>query len=543
MVDEITDTSSDTSALRTKRDEILRGIKPAPEPKLTSSDVYESLGETERLNVLEAKKKQTELELARADRESRTARELSQKYESQYKDIPEFKPTPESKADLIGLFGLIGAIGAFGGGKSYGSALGAMNAMGGMLKGYREGRKELFEREKAEFDKNMIAIKAHNDKITAAFSRAKELAKTNLPMAERKLFTELKEMEANALATNLYKKGLMETDKMRIEAMNRANAQTDQALKTVASINKALGETSGGQTIYASIDGVKGYYSAAQLRQATANGQSVEQIARPTDRARTTASDEELEKTAQGIASLAFKAPGLNNRNRDKIMARVREINPNFNEGDFGNIQAAERQWTSPNGFGAKQITAFNTVYNHLETIEKLGKALENNDIQATNRLINTFRTALGHPEVTNFDAARQAVASEIVKAITGTAGALADRQEAERILASYNSPEQTEGVVQTLRELIGGRYAAAERQYVAGTRRTKEDFRRFLPESVNEYFSGYGSERSTGRASGGLTKAPQSRIDQARAALNRGVPRSEVIKTLNSLGFSDEGL
>jgi hypothetical protein len=496
MVDEVIDGSTAPESLRTKRDELLKSIKPAEAPKLTAPDVYESLGETERLNVLEAKRKQTELELARADRESRTARELSQKYESQYKDIPEFKPTPESRADLIGLFGLIGAVGAFGGGKSYGSALGAMNAMGGMLKGYREGRKELFEREKAEFDKNMTAIKTHNDKITAAFNRAKELAKTNLPAAERKLFTELKELEANALATNLYKKGLMETDKMRVEAMNRANTQVDQSLRTVAAIDKTLGLTSGGQTIYASIDNVKGFYSAAQLRQATAEGRAVEQIARPTDRARTTASDEELERTAQGIAALQFRAPGLQNRNRDKIMARVREINPSYNEGDFGNIQAAERQWTSPNGFGAKQITAFNTVYNHLETIERLAKAVDNGDVQATNRLINTFRTSLGHPEVTNFDAARQAVASEIVKAITGTAGALADRQEAERILANYSSPEQTEGVVKTLRELIGGRYAAAERQYTAGTRRSKEDFKRFLPEDVNRYFSGYGSER-----------------------------------------------
>jgi len=495
MVDEVIDGSTAPDGLRVKRDELLKNIKPAEAPKLTEPDVYESLIKKESEATLGAAKKKAELEVARADRESRTARDLSQKYESQYKDIPEFKATPESKAELVGLFGLIGAIGAFGGGKSYGSALGAMNAMGGMLKGYREGRKDLFEREKAEFDKNMQSIKAHNDQITAAFNRAKELAKSNLPAAERKLFTELKSLEADALATNLYKKGLMETDKMRIEVMNRANTQVDQSLRTVAAIDKALGDTSGGQTIYASIDGIKGFYSAAQLRQATASGQAVEQIARPTDRGRTTASDEEIEKTAQGIANLAFKAPGLQNRNRDKIMARVREINPNFNEGDFGNIQAAERNWTNPNGAGAKQIQAFNTVYNHLETIDKLSEALQNGDIQAENRLINYFKTQLGHPEVSNFNAAKQAVASEIVKAITGTAGALADRQEAESILASYNSPQQTKGVVKTLRELIGGRYAAAERQYTAGTRRTKEDFKRFLPEDVNRYFSGYGSE------------------------------------------------
>jgi hypothetical protein len=261
MVDEVIDGSTAPDGLRVKRDELLKSIKPAEAPKLTEPDVYEGLIKKESEATLGAAKKKAELEVARADRESRTARDLSQKYESQYKDIPEFKATPESKAELVGLFGLIGAIGAFGGGKSYGSALGAMNAMGGMLKGYREGRKDLFEREKAEFDKNMQSIKAHNDQITAAFNRAKELAKTNLSAAERKLFTDLKSLEADALATNLYKKGLMETDKMRIEVMNRANTQTEQALKTVASIDKTLGTGSKGAPIKVKAADGKTYYA------------------------------------------------------------------------------------------------------------------------------------------------------------------------------------------------------------------------------------------------------------------------------------------
>lgn len=238
MADDVIETGPD--ALKKKRDEILLSIKPQEAPKMTDPDVYESVGETQRLNVLERERLKGDLEMKKAERESATARSLSQKYESQYKDIPEFKPTPESQQNLVGLFGLIGAIGAFGGGKSYGSALGAMNAMTGMLKGYQEGRKDLFEREKSEFDKNLQAIKAHNDQITAAFSRAKELAKTNLPMAERKLITELKAMDANVLATTLYKQGLMEADKQLVEIYNRINSQTAESLKTVAAIDKTL---------------------------------------------------------------------------------------------------------------------------------------------------------------------------------------------------------------------------------------------------------------------------------------------------------------
>jgi len=391
--------------------------------------------------------------------QSNYVRGLDTKFQGQMQSTPEFKPSRESAQDMVALFGMIGAIGAMGGGKSYGNALGAMQGMTGMLNGYNQGRKDLFEREKSEFDKNMQAVKAHNDQITQAFDRAVKMAPYNLTAAKNELSLKLAGLDAQVLKSQLETQGIEKT----AQAWNQANSSATQKINAQTAQFNAL--------------------SASQRLQ--------QQTDSPPTRGRPTATDEDIEQTAHGIANLSLKAPGLNNRNRDKILARVRQINPNYNEGDFGNIQAAERNWTSPNGAGAKQIQAFNTVYNHLETIDKLGEALQNGDVQATNRFTNFFRTNLGHPEVTDFNAAKQAVASEIVKAITGTAGALADRQEAERVLASYNSPQQTKGVVNTLRNLIGGRYKAAERQYTAGTRRSKEDFQRFLPENVNEYFSG----------------------------------------------------
>jgi len=391
--------------------------------------------------------------------QSNYVRGLDTKFQSQMQPTPEFKPSRESTQDLVALFGMIGAIGAMGGGKSYGNALGAMQGMTGMLNGYNQGRKDLFEREKSEFDKNMQAVKAHNDQITQAFDRAVKMAPYNLTAAKNELSLKLAGLDAQVLKSQLETQGIEKTAQL----WNQANSSATQKINA----------------------------QTAQLNALSASQRLQQQTDSPSTRGRPSATDEDIEETAQGIANLSLKAPGLNNRNRDKILARVRQINPGYNEGDFGNIQAAERNWTNPNGAGAKQIQAFNTVYNHLETIDRLGEALKNNDVQATNRLTNLFRTNLGHPEVTNFNAAKQAVASEVVKAITGTAGALADRQEAERILASYNSPEQTKGVVDTLRRLIAGRYEAAERQYTAGTRRSKEDFKRFLPENVNDYFSG----------------------------------------------------
>ena len=539
MADEIT-TDTGLESRETLR-KVLGDMSNLKMPKIRSSEEIAKSYEDRAKDTENYLSKKAELDIAKAKGERESANALAAKYEPQFQKAGDFQPSEENKAALIGLFGLIGAIGAFGGGKSYGSALGAMNAMGGMLKGYQQGRKDLFEREKAEFDKHIIAVKQHNDEVTKAFSRAKEAAKTNLGAAQAKLVSELTALGATIQAKEVREKGLVAGEEASLKSYNAASKAYKDHVTALTQMQKTFEEKDKGRAIYASLDGVKGYYSENQLRQATAEGRNVEQVAKPTDKARTTASDEEIEQTAQGIASLAFKAPGLNNRNRDKIMARVRQINPEYNEGTFGNQQLAERQWITPGGAGGKQIVAYNTVYNHLETILKLAEAIDNGDIQAQNRITNYIRTSLGHPEVTNFDAAKQAVAAETVKAITNTPGALADRQEAEAILASYNSPEQTTGVVNTLRELIGGRYKASQRLYTAGTGKTEKDFQRFLPEDVNKYFVGYQTGSSSRNAN--LKKPTDEILASAKKKINEGGDRAAVIKRLEELGYSDEGL
>jgi hypothetical protein len=139
---------------------------------------------------------------------------IQKKFEGQYQEAPEFKPTPQSKEDLMGLFGILGAIGALAGGKSYGSALGAMNAMGGMLNGYQEGRKDLFDREKTEFDKHLQSVKAHNDQITQAFNQAMNMAPYNLSKAKAKLQQDLSTLDAQMLKAQVERQGIEKTAQM-----------------------------------------------------------------------------------------------------------------------------------------------------------------------------------------------------------------------------------------------------------------------------------------------------------------------------------------
>jgi hypothetical protein len=203
-------------------------------------DVKREKQKAEALKKFRAAEAETEEKIASARASS--ARELYNKYEPQFQKTPDFAPSEENKASLIGLFGLIGAIGAMGGSKSYGSALGAMNAMGGMLKGYREGRKDLFEREKAEYDKHIQAIKNHNDDIAKQYQRAMELAKTNLGESEAKLKSTLKAMGANIEVGEIERNGLPNA----FNSFMKRQTDAAKAYENYAKAQKAMVDAAGG---------------------------------------------------------------------------------------------------------------------------------------------------------------------------------------------------------------------------------------------------------------------------------------------------------
>ena len=73
---------------------------------------------------------------------------------------PEFHPTKDNIQDIATLFSVIGMIGIAMGGNGKQSAMMSLNAMSGMMKGWQQGRADLWKKEKEEFDKNMQRTKA-----------------------------------------------------------------------------------------------------------------------------------------------------------------------------------------------------------------------------------------------------------------------------------------------------------------------------------------------------------------------------------------------
>lgn len=131
-------------------------------------------------------------------------------------------------------------------------------------------------------------------------------------------------------------------------------------------------------------------------------------------------------------------------------------------------------------------VRSFNVAVSHLNTLDGLVDALGNGDVQAFNKFGNAIAQQTGSPAPTNFDAAKAIVGDEIIKAIVGSGGALADRENAQNQISRASSPAQLRGVIKTYKELMAGQLRGLKKQYSDTTGRS--DFESHLsPEARAE--------------------------------------------------------
>jgi hypothetical protein len=135
-------------------------------------------------------------------------------------------------------------------------------------------------------------------------------------------------------------------------------------------------------------------------------------------------------------------------------------------------------------GIQGRMVNSMNTAVEHLSTLTELADALKNNDVRAINTVGNLVAKQTGSPAPTNFAAARQIVAQEIVKAIVANGGTGREREEAAANIAAAGSPEQLAGVISTYQELLAGQLKSLGLQYKNTTGR--DDFNtKLLPSTI----------------------------------------------------------
>jgi hypothetical protein len=474
----------------------LRTQQAVDMPYITSKSQLQTQITGAEGRAAQAKQQQDEMlataEKTGTEQEAQAVRGAQEAYQGklQAEPLPAFIPTKDSVQDIAGLFSLISVIGAVAGKGNAQMAMGNMNAM---LEGYQKGRGDLYKKEAAEFDKNFKAMIKKHEEFRKEMEDAIKLAPYDKQQAV--IDAKLAAVKAGSAIVNA------QLDKGYLtDAYNTVN----EIQKGIDKAKESYEKQKAKESEIAFRAGVKAGLGTAP---AGANVTS------------------DVESSAQAIANYAQRPPGLRDKTRPQIMARVRELNPSYNEMDYGQRDLAMRNYTNPNGTGAKQLQAFTTVAGHLQSLEVLGEALRNKDTQLVNQALNYISSQTGNPQVTNFQAAKQAVAGEVVKAITGTAGALADRKEAEQIFSEVKSPEQLQGAIDTVKELIYSRLDTTRAHYESATGR--HDFETRLPDIVKQTFiekkrPTSAPAPSAGTSSGALTPEEQAELKALKAKHGR---------------------
>ena len=164
------------------------------------------------------------------------------------------------------------------------------------------------------------------------------------------------------------------------------------------------------------------------------------------------------------------------------LLGLVAQYDPGFDESNYLTRSKVRSDFTS--GKSAQQINALNTVVGHLSTLRDQAGGLGNTRAQWVNTVKNWVKTQAGSSAVTNFDTAKEAVASELVRVWRQAGGAEADIQAWKARMDSSNSPEQANGAFRIIGDLLESKLSSMEEQYRQGLGTKASDLRIITPEA-----------------------------------------------------------
>lgn len=202
------------------------------------------------------------------------------------------------------------------------------------------------------------------------------------------------------------------------------------------------------------------------------------------------------------------------------------------NKGDLASQSAAVKAFNS--GKQGNTVRSFNVGISHLDTLDQLAGQLGNTSTPAFNKVANFYQQQTGNAAPTSFNAAKKIVGDEIVKAIVGAGGGVADREEAAKTIDAANSPAQLKSVIKTYQELMVGQLGGLEQQYRTSTKRN--DFHTLLSDRAKEIYQSHG-------AGDAPTSAKIATLaDIAETARASGRSTAEVTAALRAKGYKIGG-
>lgn len=174
----------------------------------------------------------------------------------------------------------------------------------------------------------------------------------------------------------------------------------------------------------------------------------------------------------QGPESTLLGGMQATPQTRAAYMGLIRKINPTYNSAKYGTAQTYYKDLgeDSGNHLGSR-VVAVNTVASHLSMLNDVANQLQSNNLPAGNAIINFVRTQLGHPEVTNFDQAREIVSNEVQNLLSskGATQSGVKRME-EGLNPNMSGAQLSDWVKKTTTPLVAERVQALRSQYKQNT-------------------------------------------------------------------------
>lgn len=153
---------------------------------------------------------------------------------------------------------------------------------------------------------------------------------------------------------------------------------------------------------------------------------------------------------------------------RDRLYRDVKQYDPTYDQTHFAEKTGVIQNFSK--GVAGQAVNSLNVSVAHLGTLANLGDALQNGNLPLINKLSNAVSVWTGKAPVTNFEAAKEIVGDEVVKAVVGGVNSQADREAIKHLILAQQTPAQLKGVIQTFTTLLGGQLDGQRQRYQAGT-------------------------------------------------------------------------
>lgn len=151
-----------------------------------------------------------------------------------------------------------------------------------------------------------------------------------------------------------------------------------------------------------------------------------------------------------------------------QMLSAVSAYDPEFDAINYNSRNKTRADFTS--GKSSQQINALNTVIGHLGQLQNAIGGLKNTASPLINSPKNWVNTnVMGDTGQSNFDAIKNSVAAELVRVWRGTGGAEADIQGRLSDLSDSKSPDQLNGVIKEIGDLLRSKIDASTDQYRQG--------------------------------------------------------------------------